>query len=121
MKDIIISFASAFGIGSAVTGMVVWFIKRQIDKRAKLKEEQLKIKEEQADKKERELMDFRWMQMKLISAAVILSEATAVAVQRIPDAHCNGDMHKALESTEKLKSELDTFMSKRGFNNLFDD
>ncbi len=36
-------------------------------------------------------------------AALALAEATAVAVQRIPDAHCNGDMHAALEYARKVK------------------
>ena len=37
------------------------------------------------------------------SAAIALGEATARAVQRIPDAHCNGNMHAALDYAAKIK------------------
>ncbi len=35
--------------------------------------------------------------IKSTGAAIALGEATAEAMQRIPDAHCNGDMKAALE------------------------
>lgn len=41
----------------------------------------------------------------LKAAALALGEATSRAVQRIPDAHCNGDMHAALEYAQKVKHE----------------
>ena len=116
-----ITIFGSLGLGSAVTGLISWLVRRNIEKKAKMKEEQLKQEELNKEQKEKELMNFRCMQMKLISACVILSEATAIAVQRIPDAKCNGDMHKALESAEKLKTELDAFMSQRGMANLFGD
>ena len=50
--------------------------------------------------------------------ALSLSEATARAVQRIPDAHCNGDMETALEEEEKVKKEIQLFLAKQGVNNI---
>ena len=41
----------------------------------------------------------------LKAAALALGESTARAAQRIPDAHCNGDMHAALEYAQKVKHE----------------
>lgn len=46
-------------------------------------------------------------------AAIALGEATAKAVQQIPDAHCNGDMHAALEYATKIKHEQKEFLEKQ--------
>lgn len=46
-------------------------------------------------------------------AAIALGEATAKAVQRIPDAHCNGDMHDALNYAASAKHDLKEFLAKR--------
>lgn len=48
------------------------------------------------------------------TAAIALGEATARAVQRIPDAHCNGDMHKALEYASEVKHRQQNFLLKKG-------
>ena len=56
--------------------------------------------------------------IKGIMASNSLSEATARAVQRIPDAHCNGDMEAALEEEEKVKKEIQLFLAKQGVNNI---
>ncbi|MBQ3543570.1 MAG: serine/threonine protein kinase [Lachnospiraceae bacterium] len=119
MSESILEILGGLGIGTAITGFVVWLIKEYIKSKRTQKEEKIKQEEQACEQKEKELMEFRCMQMKVISACVILSEATARAVQRIPDAKCNGDMHKALNSTEEIKNELDNFMSSRGMNHLF--
>ena len=49
-----------------------------------------------------------------------LSEATARAVQRIPDAHCNGDMHAALEYATKIKHEQKDFLHEQAVHGLYD-
>ena len=49
-----------------------------------------------------------------------LAEATAVAVQRIPDAHCNGDMHAALEYATSVKHKQKDFLTKQGVDALLD-
>ena len=49
-------------------------------------------------------------------ASVALGEATAKAVQRIPDAHCNGDMHAALDYASQIKHEQKEFLTKRGIH-----
>ena len=54
------------------------------------------------------------------SAAIALGEATARAVQRIPDAHCNGDMHAALEYATRVKHEQKDFLTKQGIHALYD-
>lgn len=49
-------------------------------------------------------------------AAIALGEATAKAVQRIPDAHCNGDMSKALEYATETKHATKEFLAKQGIH-----
>lgn len=47
-------------------------------------------------------------------AAIALGEATARAVQRIPDAHCNGDMKEALEYATGVKHKQKEFLAQKG-------
>ena len=45
-------------------------------------------------------------------------EATAKAVQRIPDAHCNGDMHAALDYASKVKHAQREVVSRCGIKSI---
>ena len=54
-------------------------------------------------------------------AAIALGEATARAVQRIPDAHCNGEMHAALEYAAGIQKEQKDFLTRMGVHALCDD
>ena len=56
-----------------------------------------------------------------VNAAIALGEATAKAVQRIPDANCNGDMHAALEYAEHIKHKHKNFMTEQGVEALYTD
>lgn len=53
-------------------------------------------------------------------AAIALGEATARAVQRIPDAHCNGDMHAALDYAAKVKHEQKDFLTRQGIESIYE-
>lgn len=46
-------------------------------------------------------------------AAIALGEATARAVQRIPDAHCNGDMKEALKYAADVKHKQKETLAKK--------
>ena len=70
----------AAGIPSAITGLIVWWIKKKIDKQDE--------ERQQREKNQERLMI---LIMQTGRATSVLSEATARAVQPIPDAHCNGD------------------------------
>ena len=102
---IIISILSA----SSILSLPVWFLKRYIDKREKQREERDQRME-------------RWMvlTMKTNRATNILVEATAKAVQRIPDAHCNGDMTAALEQAKKMQEEEKEFVFDQGVEHIFE-
>lgn len=53
-------------------------------------------------------------------AAIALGEATARAVQRIPDAHCNGDMHAAIDYAAKVKHEQKDFLTRQGIESIYE-
>ena len=54
-----------------------------------------------------------------VNASIALGEATAKAVQRIPDAHCNGDMHAALAYAAKVKHEQKEFLASQGIHAIW--
>ena len=78
--------AVAAGIPSALVGVLIRRLNRRIDKRDVEKEA-----------REAARLEHEMMLIKLSIASLSLGEATAEAVQRIPDAHCNGEMREALE------------------------
>ena len=116
--ELLTTVAIAAGIPSAVVGFGVWCIERKITKADKKreKEEQKRAEEEKEREKLREKQELLLVQG--VNAAIALGEATAKAVQRIPDAHCNGDMETALEEEEKVKKEIQLFLAKQGVNNI---
>ena len=78
--EIFIAFLAC--IPSAIVGLAIWLLQRKISKSEKAREEREKVRE----KNELYIIE-------TVGASLALGEATARAVQRIPDAHCNGDMH----------------------------
>lgn len=100
----------AAGIPSAVMGLLVWWLKRYIDKQEAKRLEREKNTEE-----------FMLFIMKNSRATNILAEATAKAVQRIPDAKCNGDMVAALEEAAKIQKAEKDFMFDQGVKRIFGD
>lgn len=108
--EIVLAFIAAMGVPSAITGFLFWWLKRSIDKREKKAEEREKTTEQ-----------LMLIIMKNSRATNVLAEATAKAVQRIPDAHCNGDMTAALELAEKIQKEEKDFMFDQGIKHIFGD
>ena len=79
---------------------------------------QRKIREE--TEKEEARKEFEVHMIKGIMASNTLGEATARAVQRIPDAHCNGDMDAALEEEGRVKKDIQLFLARQGIDNMID-
>ncbi len=98
----------AMSIPSAITGFCFWLLEQRITKREKEREKKEAVREKQ------ELLI-----VKSIGAAISLGEATAEAVARIPDAHCNGDMHAALEYARKIKHEQKDFLTQQGIEAIY--
>lgn len=101
---------AAAGIPSAILGLAIWFLKRSIDKR-----------EAKRDERERNTEQLMLLIMQTSRATNILAEATAKAVQRIPDAHCNGDMTSALERARNIQQEEKDFIMNQGIKHIFED
>lgn len=111
----------AFGVPAAITGFIVRrFEKRLSEQEAKREAERLE-KERKAEEKERNREKISQLQLSCIMATMALSEATAKAVQRIPDAHCNGDMTSALKGINTIRTEYRTFLTELGMHYLYDD
>lgn len=108
-----------FCVPSSITGFCFFLIKREIAKKDKQAEEREKKREEIREKREEARKEYELFTIKGTSAAIALGEATARAVQKIPDTHCNGDMHKALDYAEKIKHDQKDFLTKQGINAIF--
>lgn len=113
MNETVIAVLAAASIPSAITGFCFWLIQQKIQKREAKCEQ-----EEQERRKKREENEV--LLLHSVNVAIALGEATAKAVQRIPDAHCNGDMHAALEYAEKVKHEQKDFLARQGIGSLYD-
>lgn len=110
-----------FGIPSAITGVFFGILNWKIQHKLDEQEERRKKDEETREKKEEEREKLILLQIQTTRAAVVLSEATAKAVQRIPDAKCNGDMTAALKEAAKIQNESKEFLFKKGIHALYND
>lgn len=108
--EIVLAFIAAMGIPSAITGFLFWGLKRSIDKR-----------EKKAEEREKNTEQLMLIIMRNSRATNVLAEATARAVQRIPDAKCNGDMVAALDLASKIQKEEKDFMFDQGIKHIFGD
>lgn len=121
MIDSVWPLLVAFGVPTAFTGLFVWLLKRSIDKRDKSREAEQAEKDRKAEERELNREKLDKMLLRSTSAAIALGEATAKAVQRIPDAHCNGDMHEALNYAAKVKHEQKDFLADLGVHALHEE
>lgn len=100
----------ATGLPTAITGLLVWWLKRHIDR-----------KEAKREEREKNTEKFMLIIMQNSRATNVLAEATARAVQRIPDAHCNGDMTAALAEATRIQKEEKDFLMDHGIRHIFED
>ena len=105
---------AVIGLPTAVTAFCFWMIEQRIIKREK-------AAQEKAAEREKAREDLQIMTIQSVNAAIALSEATARAVQRIPDAHCNGDMHAALEYAQKVKHEQKNFLNEQALKHIVEE
>lgn len=114
LPQLILAFIGAAGIPAAVVGFAVWMMQQKILKRDKQREEDNLRYRREREEKEQAREQFEINLLEQLNATMALSEATAKAVQRIPDAHCNGDMHAALKYAEETKRKQKEFLQKKG-------
>ena len=110
----------AASIPSALTGFCFWIIEQRLQKRAKKREDEEKERRKEEERREKLREQQELLLVQGVGAAIALGEATAKAVQRIPDAHCNGDMHAALDYAAKVKHEQKDFLARQGIEALYD-
>lgn len=96
------------GIPTAITAFCSWMLQRRIAKREAIQDAR------EAAREQNEVL-----LIQNTRAALALAEATAVAVQRIPDVHCNGDMHAALEYARKVKHKQKDFLTEQGVKAIY--
>ncbi len=106
--SIIGAFIAALGIPSAITGLAVWWFKKQMDKR-----------DARNDENEKNIERMILLIAQNSRATYTVAEATAKAVQRIPDAKCNGDMAAALAQAKKFQMEEQQFLIDQGVKRIF--
>ena len=99
-----------FAIPSSITGLFVWWVKKKLDQQ---EERQL-----EREKNQEKLMV---MMMNSTKANSIGIQAVARAVQRIPDAHANGDIDSAIEEMDKLQKEENNFLTEQGVKRILND
>lgn len=98
----------AMGIPSAFTGFCFWMLERKLDRRQRDEE-----RKDEARRRNEVIV------IEGVNAAIALGEATAKAVQRIPDAKCNGDMAAALRYASEVKHKHKDFMTEQGVDALY--
>lgn len=104
-----IQLITFFGIPSAITGLGVWWLKRKL--------EQSEIKRQE---RESNLEALVLMMMGTTRANTVGITAIARAVQRIPDAQCNGDMTAALEEIKEIQEKEKKFLMDKGIKYIFE-
>lgn len=98
-----------FGIPSAITGLGIWWFKRRVEQ------------SEQKNQEQQENIEALIMMIVQSSKANQIGiQAIARAVQRIPDAQCNGDMTAALAEMERIQAQEKQFLINKGIKYIFE-
>lgn len=105
---------------SGIFGFAVWLIERRIEQHERRLTEEAKKREALEAQREKSREELQICIYETSLAAIALGEATAKAVQRIPDAHCNGDMHAALDYASKVKHAQREVVSRRGIKSIIE-
>lgn len=119
IKQMLLAMGIPSAIFAAALGLLVWWFKRHIEKRdreAERREAERQAAIEERDKNHEKIM---LMIMQTSRASYVLAEATAKAVQRIPEAKCNGDMTEALKQAKRMQKEEQDFLINAGVKYLF--
>lgn len=103
---------------SAVAAFCFWLLKRKIQKKDEKREAERQARQKELDERDKQRREYELCQLNMSLASMALAEATASAVERIPDAHCNGDMHRAMEYARKVKDDQKDFLKERAIQNM---
>jgi flagellar biosynthesis component FlhA len=114
---IVVAFAACFP--SAIIAFAFWVMEKKIEKRDKQEDERMQANKMLTDEREKRRQDSEFMTLQCVHASLALSEATAKAVKRIPEAHCNGDMDEALKYADNVKHQQKDFIERAGIDNIY--
>ena len=120
-EEKVMNMILAMGIPSAVTAFCFWLIERRIKKKDTADQKKREQRQHDIDEKDKIREESQFLILQAVNASIALAEATAKAVQRIPDAHCNGDMHAALDYATEIKHKQKEFLLKQGIQNIYID
>ncbi len=98
---------AAMGVPSAITGLIVWRLKKSIEARDAAQQEKAKAQQE-----------LILLLVQSTRASIALGEATAHALQR---GHTNGDTEAALRYAAKIKHSQKSFLDERGIQAIMEE
>lgn len=104
---LISAFVMSMGIPSAITGLIVWRLKKNIESRDAAQLEK--------NKSQQELM---LLLVQSTRASIALGEATAHALQR---GHTNGDTEAALRYAAEVKHKQKEFLEQQGIHAIMEE
>lgn len=118
--NLIWAFIAAMGIPSAVTGLGIWWLQGKMTKVEKKREKDKEKREQAQQEKEEAQQKLMVSILTSVNASIALGEATARAVERIPDANCNGDMHAALAYATSVKHDQKNYLTELGIKTIYE-
>ncbi len=121
MPEVLVAVLAEAGVLSGLFGFFIWNWQRKITRRDKARDEAEAAREKAREDKEKAREERDIVILESLTALFAVTETTAKAVQRIPDAHCNGDMTEALEYSEKVKHRQRDFFIRQGIHYLHED
>lgn len=119
--DTLLSLGIPTGIVSLVFSVALFLFKREMNNRDKKRDEREAAEKLERERKEQNTEKLMLLILQNTRASNVLATATAKAVQRIPDARCNGDMTKALENAAKMQAMEKDFIMDLGIKHIFGD
>ena len=112
--------ATYWGLPAALVGLAFWFFKRYLNKRDAERSKAEEERERKALERDKHQEKLQLQVMQSLRAVTVLSTATASAVQRIPDAKCNGDMTRALQYVAEVQNQQKDFLMELGIHSIYD-
>lgn len=95
-----------FGVPSGIFGLIIWWLKKKIDKN-----------EEKTAERQNNLEQLVLMMMETSRANTVLCKAIGEAVR---DGHCNGNMSSALEQVNAVQEKEKRFLLDLGVKHIFE-
>lgn len=94
----------AVAVATAFLGLVVWRLKREVERR-----------EARDQEKERKHETIAILTIEGVQSAIALGEANTLALKR---GDCNGDCEAAMEYARDVKHKIKDFLTEQGIKNI---